>query len=76
MKEEILKILSEIRPEVNYELLDNYIEEGVLDSLDIILLVAKLDEVFSISIDGSDIIPENFMTTETIEALVKQKSSI
>jgi acyl carrier protein len=71
MKEQILKILSEIRPEMDYTNDCNFIENGMLDSLDIIRLVAELDDLFGISINGADIIPENFKGLNEIENLIK-----
>jgi acyl carrier protein len=71
MKKKILKILSEIRPEIDFETESNFIEEDMLDSLDVIRLVSELDEKFNLSIDGSDIIPENFKGLNEIETLVK-----
>jgi acyl carrier protein len=71
MKEQILKILSEIRPEIDYKVDCNFIENGMLDSLDIIRLVAELDDLFGISINGADIIPENFKGLNEIENLIK-----
>ena len=44
----------------------------MLDSLDVINLVVALDSYFGISIDGMDIVPENFSTTESIIALLKR----
>lgn len=73
MREQILKLLAEIRPEIDYQVNTNFIEEGLLDSLDIIRLVTELDEKFNISIDGSDIIPENFQGLREIENLVRNK---
>ena len=43
-----------------------------LDSFDLVTLVAELDETYGISIDGLDIIPENFMSVETIAEVVKK----
>lgn len=74
MNKDILKILSGIRPEINFESNNNFIENGLLDSLDIIRLVSKLEEKFKISINGVDIIPENFNTLESIESLIKKNS--
>jgi len=45
----------------------------MLDSLDIVTLVAGLDEKFSISIDGSDINPENFTKIDSIVNLLRKK---
>lgn len=66
MKESIIKILQELRPEFDFSKDINFIEQGMLDSFDIINLVTSLDEKFGISIDGMDILPENFTTIDSI----------
>lgn len=73
VKLQVISILSEIRPEYDFSQDLNFIEEGMLDSLDIVTLVNGLDEKFSISIDGNDIIPENFSSLELIANLIKKK---
>lgn len=71
MKEQIIKILTEIRPEFDFtdETLD-FIEEGMIDSFDVVTLVDALDTEFNIVIDGVDIIPENFSSINAITELV------
>lgn len=71
MKEQIIKILTDLRPEFDFtqEGVD-FIEEGMLDSFDLITLVTELDKLFGISIDGIDILPENFCSVEAIAALL------
>ena len=71
MKEQIIKILTELRPEFDFTQEDvNFIEEGMLDSFDMVNLVSELDSTFGISIDGVDILPENFSTVDAIVALL------
>ena len=72
MKKKIISILSELRPEFDFNEPLNFIEEGMLDSFDIINLVTALDSEFSISIDGLDVLPDNFSSVERIEALLKK----
>ncbi len=72
MKEEILKILSDLRPEFDFTENVNFIEEGMLDSFDVISLVSELDNKYGIEISGEDVIPENFSSVEAIEALLKR----
>ncbi len=72
MKEQVLEILKEIRPEFEFEGVENFFEEGMLDSFDLMTLVSSLDERFSIKIDGTDILPENFMNVDSIVALVER----
>lgn len=68
--EKILSILKEIHPETDFEKSDDFIKDELLDSFDVIELVAGLEEVFNISIDGLDILPENFNTMAAIKEII------
>jgi len=71
MNDKVLKILNEIRPEFDFsEPVDNFHEAGMLDSFDIVTLVTSLDEEFGISIEGVDILPENFSSIKSIVKLL------
>lgn len=76
MKEQIIKILTELRPEFDFtqEGVD-FIEEGMLDSFDLVTLVSELDNTFGISIDGVDILPENFSSVDAIAALLAKNGA-
>lgn len=76
MKEQIIKILTELRPEFDFTQEGvNFIEEGMLDSFDMVNLVNDLDSTFGISIDGVDILPENFATVDSIVQLLKKNGA-
>ena len=66
-------ILAQIRPEFDFPNSKNFFEDGVLDSFDLITLVSELDKAYGISIDGTDIVPENFCSIGAIEALLAQR---
>lgn len=72
MQDKIYLILENIRPEINFRSKKNFITNGYLDSFDMVSLVSALDEEFKISIDGVDIIPENFETIDSILLLIKK----
>lgn len=72
MKEKIIEILTGLRPEYDFNSEVNFIEEGMLDSFDIVSLVTELEEAFDISIDGEEILPDNFATVDAIVALVEK----
>jgi acyl carrier protein len=72
MEAEPLRVLKSIRPEADYTSSNDFIGEGLLDSFDIVTLVASLDKTYGISIDGVDIVPENFKSLQTIEALLRK----
>lgn len=68
----IMEILNEIRPEFDFADSEDFIEDGMLDSFDIIALVTELESNFGIVIDGLDIVPENFAQVSGIENLIKK----
>lgn len=70
MKEEILAMLSELRPEFDFTDSEDFVMDGLLDSFDIISLISMLEEKYGIKVDGLDIVPENFASLDAIEALV------
>ena len=66
----IIKILEQIKPGVDFNTEENLIEEEILDSFDIVTLVAKLNDEFDIEITPADLVPENFNSAEKIYKLV------
>ena len=66
MKEQIIKILSELRPEFDFSQDVNFIEEGMLDSFDIVTLVDSIEEEMGVAISGMDVLPENFCSIDAI----------
>ena len=66
----IIEILEQIKPGVDFNTEENLIEEEILDSFDIVTLVAKLNEEFDIEITPADLIPENFNSAQKIYELV------
>jgi acyl carrier protein len=68
-------ILKEIRPEFDFSASSDFIADGMLDSFDMMTLVATLDKTYGISIQGTDIVPENFKNLQTIEALLRQSGA-
>lgn len=68
----IYSILEELRPECDFVHSGDFIEDGLMDSFDVVTLVSELEDTFGIIIDGLDIIPENFASTAAILATVKK----
>ena len=76
MKEKIIKILTEIRPEFDFKLENTgFIAKGMLDSFDIISIVSDIEENFNIAIDGAKILPENFDSIEAIVNLIDRNNA-
>ncbi len=71
MLEEILEILSEIRPDVDFENETRLIDDSILDSFDIIAIVGELNETFDVSINVEDLEPVNFNSAKAMEELIR-----
>jgi len=71
----IVEILKEIRPEFDFTASHDFINDGMLDSFDMVTLVAALDKNYGISIPGTDIVPENFQSLQTIEELLRKSGA-
>ena len=72
MRDSIIDILSKLRPEFDFTADVDFIEEGMLDSFDVISLVDELENHFGIRIDGLDVLPENFSSVDGIIRLLKK----
>lgn len=70
MKQEIIRILKEVRPDVNFESESKLIDDGILDSFDIIQMVMELNECFDVEIQVEDLQPENFNSIEAMIELI------
>lgn len=71
MKDTILEILTDLRPDVDFESETALITNGILESFDIVSLVAELSDEFDITIRPKDLIPDNFNSLDAICALVE-----
>jgi acyl carrier protein len=74
-KDKIIEILTELRPEFDFSEQVDFIEEGMLDSFDIVSLVDELESQFNIKINGVDVIPENFSSVDSIIALLNKNGA-
>ena len=72
MREKIMDILSGLRPECDFENSDNYIEDGLLDSMDIVALVDSVEEEYGITIPGTAISAKYFGNLDSIVELIEK----
>lgn len=70
--EELIKILESVKQGVDFIQEKNLIEDEILDSFDIVNLVAKLDDEFDVEITPADLVPENFESAEAIYKLIQK----
>ena len=72
MLERLLEILSEVRPDLDFENETRLIDDDLLDSFDIISIVSECNDVFDVEISVDDLEPENFNSAEAIAALIER----
>lgn len=70
--DELLEILNELRPDVDFESETELITDGILDSFDIVALVGELNDAFDIEIKPNNLVPENFNSANAMMALIEQ----
>lgn len=72
MKKQIIEILSEICPGIDFETETALIDDHILESFDIVSLVAALNDAFDIEIGAKDLVPENFNSAKRLLAMVQR----
>lgn len=70
--EKLLEIMSEIRPDVDFETEDKLIDDDILDSFDIISIVSEVNDQFEIEINVNDLLPENFNSAAALYELIEK----
>ena len=69
--EEFLKLLKKIKPNVDFTKEQALIDDGLLESLDIISIISEVAEVYGVLIPSDEIIPDNFNSAEAMYELIE-----
>ena len=67
-----MKILKELRPEVDFEKEDKLIDNGMLDSFDLVALVGEINDTFDVEVEFEDMEPENFNSAKAMYAMIQR----
>lgn len=70
--ERLLNILKGIRPDVNFENEDALIDDGILDSFDVVSIISELDDEFGVQVKINTLDPENFNSVQSIWNMVQK----
>lgn len=70
--DELMQILTENCPDTDFQLEDRLIDDDVLDSLELVVLVGAINDAFDVSITAEELTPENFNSVEAIYALIQR----
>ena len=75
MRKQIMEILTEICPGIDFENEKALIDDGLIDSLDIVAVVTELMEAFDVELGVDDLTPDNLKSVEAIEELIESRQS-
>ena len=70
--EQLLEILKGIRPDVDFENETALIDDGILDSFDVVSIISELDDAFGVQVRITELDPENFNSAKSIWNLVQE----
>ena len=70
--DEILTILQDLHPDVDFESCDTLIDDGILDSFDIVTIIAEISDAFDVKIGAELIVPEKLISAEALWDLVRR----
>ena len=68
----LLEILQEMHDDVDFETHTTLIDDNVIDSFDIITLIAEIDDRIGVTIPADELVPENFNSYNAISALIQR----
>lgn len=72
MMEKLLELLKGVRPDVDFVNETALIDDGILDSFDVVSIISEIDDVFDVQIRINELDPENFNSAESIWNLIQK----
>jgi len=70
--EKLLELLKGVRPDVDFENEMALIDDGILDSFDVVSIISEIDDVFGVQIRINELDPDNFNSAEAIWNLIQK----
>jgi acyl carrier protein len=74
--EQLIEIMQNLHPDVDFETYEGLVDDGILDSLDIVTLITDINDAFDVSIPAEEILPENFNSAEALWELIERLDTV
>ena len=71
--EQLLDLLSDLHPDIDFETAEGLIDRKVLTSFDVVSIAAELSETYDVELGAVDIVPENFNSARALFALIQKR---
>lgn len=72
VKEELLEILEELHPDIEFDQEEQLIDDKLLDSFDVVTLVTEIGSAFDVELTAADMVPENFNSVDAMVAMIER----
>ena len=73
--EKLMEILHRVCPDIDFEKETRLIDDGILDSFDVIAVVNEIIDAYGIDVDVSDLEPENFNSAQAMWEFIQQQQA-
>ncbi len=74
--EQLIEIMQSLHPDVDFETYEGLVDDGILDSLDIVTLITDINDAFDVSIPAEEILPENFNSAAALWELIERLDTV
>lgn len=74
--EQLIEIMQNLHPDVDFEAYEGLVDDGILDSLDIVTLITDINDAFDVSIPAEEILPENFNSAAALWELIERLDTV
>jgi Phosphopantetheine attachment site. len=68
--EEFIKVLMNVNPNIDYANEKKMVDDGIIDSIDVVSIISELSDAFDVVIPSEEITPDNFNSVEAMKALI------
>lgn len=73
MREKLINILTELKPEIQFETETELVDGGLIDSFDVVMLTGDIMDTFGIELEPEDVVPENFNSVDAMIKLIEKR---
>ncbi|MGN0341373.1 MAG: acyl carrier protein [Roseburia sp.] len=70
--EDLLEILRDLHPDIDFENCDTLVDDKLIDSFDIVSIISEINDQFDVVIPAEEIIPENFNSAQALYELIER----
>ena len=68
-----MEILENLHPEIDFNTCETLIDDGLIDSFDIVTIISEINEEYDVVIPAEEIVPENFNSAKALYSLIQRR---